>query len=346
MDTFVKILANIDKRGLNNIEKYEYNLIMIRHAITKKDTIDNITKELMQYISLPEDEIMYNVAINLQNDDAIKWHIAAADNGSRESQIILAQYYKTGTIVQKDIETSMHYEKMSNKIRFDIFCRPFIYDETQTERDKQMIRLAIRENMQKLVYNCISNMDHCNIHAKLQIYLELTAQNYIPALLKCAEIYESLKNYDDANKYYKYAAHNGDVLAQLYFAKKYEKNDSLVIHWLENISNNIGTVNTQDEVMEAKRYAYSELGKYYYSGIFVEQNYEKAFEYFKLANDHKNMAICYSSGKGVEKDNSKAEHLLLEVIKKHPKNFTNDLIKYYEYEDLIKGIECGDLIVS
>jgi len=319
---------------------------MIRYAITKKCEPEEITRELLQYITLPEDEIMYNVAINLPNEESLKWHTAAATYGNRDSQILLAQYYKNGTIVAKDIETGNHYEKLSNKLRFDLWCRPFIYDETQSERDKQMIRLALRENMQKLVYNSISNMDHCNMNAKLQIYLELTAQNYLPALLKCAEIYGCMGNHDESIKYYKFAAHSGDILAQLFFAKKYIKNDPQVIKWLEDISENNGAINTSEEIMEAKRFANSELGKCYDIGKFVTQNYEKAFEYFKLAGDTKNMAMCYAAGKGIDKNNKKAEQLFIETMKKNPQLLVSELIKYYEYEDLIKGVECGDLTVA
>ena len=63
---------------------------------------------------------------------------------------------------------------------------------------------------------------------------------------------------------------------------------------------------------DGDRLAQNEIGKCYYYGIAVGQNYEKAFEWFEKAADNDyslgqyNLSLCYLRGEGTSKDLEKA----------------------------------------
>ena len=54
------------------------------------------------------------------------------------------------------------------------------------------------------------------------------------------------------------------------------------------------------------------LGHFYFKGDGVEQNYEKAFHYFKESNTNFWLGICYAKGLGVQPDEEKALNNFIE----------------------------------
>ena len=153
----------------------------------------------------------------------------------------------------------------------------------------------------------------------------------------------SINNEDEALLYHTLATEKEDIKSQLYFADKHlAEKDPHCVKWFETVLLNESRKNEYEDVYQAKTRAYQVLGICYYTGTFVTKNYEKAFEMFKLANSDTDLAKCYASGKGIQKDLKIAEELLRKSCGDHATN----LAKYYEYEEIIKGIECGDLIVT
>jgi len=75
-------------------------------------------------------------------------------------------------------------------------------------------------------------------------------------------------------------------------------------------------------------------------------DYKIAFDYFIVSKNNYYLAKCYASGKGIEKDIEKAKSLFKEMVNDNTiGSCFEDLVKYYNNENMIESIENGELMI-
>ncbi len=129
------------------------------------------------------------------------------------------------------------------------------------------------------------------------------------AAQKLGDMYDKMQNYEEAFRYHKIAAEQGEPRSQNDVGFYYEEGQGVpqnyneAIKWYKRASD------------QNQPNAQSNLGKCYYRGDGVAQNYNEAIKLFEKSAEQghlcgmHSLAVCYKFGNGTTRDISKAKEL-------------------------------------
>lgn len=242
---------------------------------------------------------------SLNKEKAIYFCTLAANNKNQEACLDLADYYKNGKFVDKDLSKAAHYYEMCG-----IDLNP--------EDDYLVAEVADKEN---------------RFETALKYYTLAINKNYMKAYFPLAELY--YKHYFSSNNYrtlyncytkaQEFDPDNKRIWGMIYYLNGFFYLNNIDIVWLKSNDEAINhlryavNLGIKDAEILLNEYLKQEniyqIGKKY----FFEYNYQSAVDNFKisskLVHDAKYMlGLCYEQGLGVEQNYAKAFKLFSELI--------------------------------
>ena len=211
-------------------------------------------------------------------NEEIKWLKLAADNGNAKAQCALGCHYRSGEGVDEDEQLALRYLNMSA----DNGCLDGMYELAFSYFLDYLNEKTTRDNNNK----CLS-------------ILKMAAQKgHCPSQGLLGEIYTNgwcdvKEDSREAFRWTKKAAENKRTHPESI------RSISMALDW-----------------WKSHRDAMYDLGRYYFWGDDVEEDYDEAFKWFKEAAlaDHRKaqgmLALCYYLGRGVSEDNETAEKVM------------------------------------
>lgn len=219
---------------------------------------------------------------SLSNKDKIVLFEALAENKDPEMQFKLAKIYSDGKMIEKNYALSKKWYKEACKNKNKIACyRADVISESQGLYDGDIIFLDIYKGE-----NALSSKDY---ETAKKIFTRLaTENNSSSAKFKLALMYKDKLGINL----------NDEDLS-------YEEADKKAFLLLEEV------VNGPDSY--EKEFAMNLLGDFYFSGIGIQQNYDKAIELYKMAAQKQygghvsfKLGNIYEEGIAVKRDSKEA----------------------------------------
>ena len=207
----------------------------------------------------------------------------AAEQGDSDAQGLLAEIYKDGNGVEKNICTSNYWliksAENGNAVSQWKLGYRYISGEGLDKNPEKAYDLFLKSAEQGNCYGQLYAGDFCRLE---------------------------LKNYKDAAKWYRLGAEQGHPHCQCYLG--------VLCYWGSGVEKNLSEAAKWFQLSAEQGYALgqSNLADLYYIGEGVEQDYSEALRLFRLSAEQNNdfaflrLGDMYESGAGVERDMSKA----------------------------------------
>lgn len=247
---------------------YEYGIGVEKDLIKSR----HYYKLANENVSYSRDEKRVEILIQVQNLPALE---RCAENGEARAQYQLGEAYRQGFGVEENKEKAFKWLKLAAEQNYFDALHPLarMYEEKEPEK-------------------------------AFEIYTELANQGMVEAIHNLGIMYYdgegTVQDYEKARILFEKSAKLGES-ASWYML-------GLIYDLALGVPKNIEKAITCYKYAEDNTDAQYNLGCIYYNGEYVEQNYEKAFYYFKdttaneLASSAYMVGRMYENGEGVKKD--------------------------------------------
>jgi TPR repeat protein len=183
------------------------------------------------------------------------------------------------------------------KLYFVLDCYAMAYkDEKLADEEKELISMLVEmlnfDEEEEQLFNTIRHQGYKNTYVEIGDYFN--------------DIFNDNASEEEAFKWYKLAAEQGDALAQVNLGRCYYDGNGVEENYYEAVNWYKLAAEQGDKLAQVN------LGRCYYDGNGVEENYCEAVKWYKLAAkqgdaDAQNMlGDCYYRGEGVDKNYEEA----------------------------------------
>ncbi|MDD3063871.1 MAG: tetratricopeptide repeat protein, partial [Massilibacteroides sp.] len=259
-----------------------------------------------------------NWIVDQDYEKAVYWYSIAAESGNNEAITELAQCYRDGKGVKKDVNKALELFKKaaSNGYELAYGWIGSLYDygdlgpnyEEALKWYKKAVELGANYYAREVT--------------EMENKINGVEQNEKEFLERIRSGEEFGGNFGFAYK----AALAGDPTGQAllgefyYIGFRVKQNFPEAIKWFTTVLQNAD--NSTSSIMKKNAYASAQynIGRCYYFGHGLEQSYEKAFECFKKAAEEgypqaqNNVAMCYYQGIGVIRDVTEAKKWIQKAV--------------------------------
>lgn len=257
---------------------------------------EEVKKDNTEAQKILGDMYYYGYGVKQDLKRAASLYRRAAEHGNAEAQYLIAEmnYYGLGT--DKDrISAVRWYKKAAD-------CGNAKAREAIEELAEELSIIAKQDPIAEIREKVVEEYSK-----KPKSVVELAKEGNVESQKELADKYLKYKNYQEAAKWYRNAADQGDAEAQYMIGVMYHKgcglehSDKLAARWYKKAAD-------QGHVI-----AQNDLGLFYLDGIGVEQDYEKAVEMLTLAANQNNISAQYNlgtmyyDGLGVQQDVNEAK---------------------------------------
>ena len=270
--------------------------------------------------------------------EAIKWYRKAAEQGNSMAQRSLAYCYIKGNGVKLDYDEAIRWFVKEAKCRKEKNIGNFLLQYCGEDSIAWITKVAEKgyaTAQHKLGSYYESGYKIEQSYEKAAYWYKKAVENgCIEAFIPLASLYEYGKgvtiDYSEAISLYRKAAENGDDSAKYNIAKFY----ALGKGTQKSIDSAINLL-TQCKDTASRLYS---IGELFYDGKEIEQSYEEAIKWWRLAADANSgyakymLGDCYKNGQGVERSYE-------ESVKWYKMAIDNNFI--YAYVSLGKLYETG-----
>ncbi len=313
---------------------------------TSNNTEDE--KELMERHNA---KMHFDSNIEVTPEKKFEWTKKAAEKGDTESQYHLGLMYKTGDgVLQDDAQALEWYIKAAEKKHAGAMLQmgSYYYYSNEYEKGLHWLQQAAEQDvadaniflgkMYKGGKGVKKDFDQAlNYYLKANELDSIFSEYLISYINETGIMYYQGKDYEKAFEWFQKAADRGDGKAQYFLGDMYNKGKGVdqdsgkAFEWFQKAKKSSNEKNMDLEAFElmmkdllevqlvllekgkkGDREAQYILGKMYYDGDVVEQNYAKAIKWFEkaaeqdVADAQYHLGLIYQVGLGVDVDYKKA----------------------------------------
>ena len=258
--------------------------------------------------------------------EAVKWWRKAAEQGDAKAQYNLGVCYSNGDGVEKDYQEAVKwYRKAAEQgIAVAQFNLGLCYDYGNG---------IPRNKIEAYIWYVLSSKnrnDYVNKNIK-RLESEFGKEQFSEVQFRLGAYFYSKKDYQEAVKWYRKAAEQGDAEAQFYLGLCYSNGDGVA----KDLKEAAKWWRKAAEQGEAA--AQYNLGVCYSNGNGVAKNYQEAVKWYRkaaeqgMAEAQCNLGFCYGEGIGVIQNKVKA-YAWYALSSKNGNDLGNKNMKIFEKE--------------